>query len=218
MNLSEFQHISAADPESFARFTIEKRMPSIIDKVVSSKLFDNEIQEKLIKLKHDLPDLKVQDLPLEKDEINYWKDFFEEYAHKSLLEIPFFYAEVYFYRYLLNISQFAANRVDPFSKIKADDLSDKADAFEKLSQKVDTIEKAILCSLTGNTADLSQLDKIDSGLNIIVNHSSELLSLIKDQETIHIILDNAGTELFSRFFTCKAHIRVPFHKKGDIIS
>ncbi len=203
MDLKNFKYISAIDPHSFARFTIEKRLPSILDKVIAAKLFDDEIQERLIKLKNDLPDLKVQALQLEKDEINYWENFFEEYAHKSILEIPFFYAEMYFYRYLLNITDFATNRVDPFSKIKADDLHDRADAFETLLQNVDNIEEAILCSLTDNTADLSQLDRNDSGLNIIVNHSSELVSLIEEQETIHIILDNARTELFSDFLLVK---------------
>jgi uncharacterized protein with ATP-grasp and redox domains len=203
MNLTDFKYISAEDPNTFARFTIEKRIPSNLDQIIASDLFDFKITYRLTSLKHKIKSLKVQSLDLEDDERSYWEEFLKIYDQKSILEIPFFFSEMYFYRHLLNITEFSINQIDPFSLIKNKELAGKDDKFDKLLTSTGSLEDAILVSLAGNKTDLSQLEKSDSSLQIIVNDTKELIEQIKNQETVHIILDNAGTELFSDFLLVK---------------
>lgn len=196
MNLSSFQYISC-EHGSFTRFTLEKRLPAILDRVIASGLFDSRVQSKLESIKGQLPHLPIKPFSLSLFEKDDWGLFFEQYLGKVLTEIPFFFAEIYFYRSLLEATGYSTNGIDPFSTIKAQELIGKEGAFEKLLEHVDSTISAIHASLAGNKADLSQLNRADAGLHLLIDHSDELAKAIKAQNTIHLILDNAGTELFS---------------------
>ncbi len=196
MSLSDYPHISTESPDSFARFTFENRLPVIIDNIISAHLFKDDINQQLLRLKGNLLTIKIESFTLEKDEEKYWQFFFDTYSQKKLMEIPFFFAEIYFYRYILHLTRFNVNGLDPFAQVKVNEMNESIALFEKLLSNVKTIREAISVSLTGNKADLSQLNRNESDLEIIVNHTEQLLEQIEKQDTIHIILDNAGVELF----------------------
>ena len=193
--LEDFPYISAEKKDSFARFTIEQRLPVILNNILKDNIYQASIQDEIKWLLEMLPALIVQPIKFDEREAGLWQDFFNTYAGKTIVEIPFFYAEIYFYRHLLTITQFEQNTIDPFLPIKQKELNE--DTFNSLFEQCNSLTNAIVISLYGNKADLSQLHKTDGEAQLIVDHSSALKQSIADEDTIHLILDNAGVELFS---------------------
>lgn len=198
--LEEYPFLMSTDKESFARFTLETRLPSIIEKVIKSKLYSTEIVKELKQLKNLIPNIKVGKVYLEDVEQEYWAYFYNTYLGKGLLEIPFFFAEIYFYKHLLSITQYEHNGIDPFGNIKKVELADNLDFINSTLEnlpKLDT-ENVIRLSLMGNRADLSQIsDTKNLDVQLIADETSDLVESIKNTQVLHLILDNAGLELFS---------------------
>lgn len=197
MNLTDYSYITANQAESFARFTIEKRLPTILHDLISRDIYNEDIQEKIRGLLNKLPSLIVEPINLNEDESEYWTNFFHAYTKNSILEIPFFFAEIYFYRHLLDITEYVNNGIDPFQPIKEKELNDEL--FENLLANSNSIHDAIQIALSGNKADLSQINRYGNEIKMVLDHSSDLIRCINEQDTIHVILDNAGIELFSDF-------------------
>jgi len=198
-DLKQYPFLTPMEQDSFARFTLDKRMPIILERIIESQLFDDAIQNKLKDLAGKIPNIQVKRLQLKNDEKPYWESFFQEYSQKELLKIPFLYAEIYFYKLILEIVDYHLLRIDPFSKTKEQDISVNLSLFQKVLAGLDdrSLEELIIFSLTGNKADLSQLNNVEGELNVIIDHTEELVAAIQHSNVIHIILDNAGVELFT---------------------
>ena len=198
--LEEYPFLMATDKDSFARFTLEKRLPVIVEKVIKSKLYSGDILGKLEELMGLVPDIRIEKINLEDDEREYWKDFYNNYLGKSLLDIPFFFAEIYFYRYLLELTQYGDNGIDPFGRIKKTEFAENLDFVNSTLENLPKINtgEVIRLSLMGNRADLSQIHKTkDADVRLLEDETSGLIEGIKNAQMLHIILDNAGLELFS---------------------
>lgn len=195
MNLSDYEYINSNEQESFARFTIEKRLPAVLQSIIDEKVYQEKIQRALEGLLHELPALTVRPIKLDQVEQELWIDFFNRYEGLSILEVPFFYSEIYFYRYLLEVVNFSHNSIDPFLSKKKEELNE--DTFANLLAQTRSVEEGIYISLYGNKADLSQIKRAEDDIKLILDQSHDLIKCIEACDTIHILLDNAGTELFS---------------------
>ena len=178
----------------------QDEVPKILNDIIETNHFNSNINQDLEDLASTILEYKITEIESSNNE--NWEKFYNEYRNTSLTEVPFFFAEIYFYELILSITQYHENKVDPFGVIKKQEVLKALDAYnEAVSNFGNTdIKNAILFSLIGNKADLSQLDRVQSPLKIIIDHSEELISSIIGANHIHIILDNSGTELFSDLY------------------
>jgi uncharacterized protein with ATP-grasp and redox domains len=126
--------------------------------------------------------------------------------HESWHSTDWFFAETYAYRQLVERTGYFADRRDPFLSTKLEEYASPAHAaaLERGLEAARTdrdLAEVLLLALFGNRVDLSFAASMAHGLEI---EKSDLLSddreaaarLLRDGAgPVHVILDNAGTEL-----------------------
>lgn len=236
--------INTGDPDSFAYRTIYTRKPLIIDQVIENNTLSDKDRRNLINFKNDIREGIIIDpfsndilstkhiaggspagiYILEKREIQTWRNEIKKYSGKTWFEIPWYFAEAYFYlRLLITFGYYSPKSQnylkDPFESLKNRELHTKTGGIDILKSILDIVkdieypaetnpaammEPIILFSLWGNRIDLSnyhiaQNSKADTlisqNANIIIDHSKELLNKIIKARKIDFILDNTGQEL-----------------------
>jgi uncharacterized protein with ATP-grasp and redox domains len=161
---------------SFAYFTLTQRMPAIVRRVIDENDFPSFIRENLENLIQELPNTTVRFLQdNQAPDLIAWRQYLEPYVEKRWIDIPWFFAEAYFYRRILEATHYfregAYRDVDPFALQKGRGLETAMDSIRELSSRVNSwIEQeehedgksdrnsliALLYSvLWGNRADLS---------------------------------------------------------------
>ena len=92
-----------SEPGSFAQETIMQRKPHIIDDVIADNDYPSSIIEQLTCFKEEIAEGKVQPLTEEAQDVKEWNKTWLSFKDKTWLELPWFFAETYFYRRLLEI-------------------------------------------------------------------------------------------------------------------
>ncbi|WP_353931500.1 damage-control phosphatase ARMT1 family protein [Okeanomitos corallinicola TIOX110] len=160
---------------TFTEYTVTKRMPDIAHRVIKENNFPPEINQNLEKLASELKNGYLQ--PLKNDhsiDFYHWEKYLEIHKNQRWLDVPWFLAETYFYRLILNITNYFQpgknHQLDPFLLQKEQGLEASIDAIIYLctqvekwlddSQKQDKPSKSSLIallyfSLWGNRVDLS---------------------------------------------------------------
>ncbi|MBV5267767.1 MAG: DUF89 family protein, partial [Burkholderiaceae bacterium] len=154
-----------SDPDSFARNTIIERKPQIIRQVIADNFYPPEVTAALNNLRNEIANLPIQPLYESAADVAFWNAEVSKYIRKTWLEIPWYFAETYFYRKLLEaIGYFQPGEKqgrDPFEKQKRgqidSDIQKLAVEWEQLSAlEPEPRFVALLHScLWGNRADLS---------------------------------------------------------------
>lgn len=204
--------IMTSEPGSFARFTIEKRKPLIIDRILADYDYSPAIRSALLALKEEMGSGTVQPLQETASDRTLWDHDMLPWIGKGWLEIPWFLAETYFYRRVLEAVQYFQpgpwQGLNPYQRLKDQEIADALPIFtsiyrqmgQSLSQDAfqDTLHKA----LWGNRADLSNLQSFERDMGsqaerIIRNDSVDLLRFLQAQpRKIAYIFDNVGKELY----------------------
>ncbi len=228
---------------SFAHRTITERLPFIVDRVIASNAIERKTIKNLRSLKKEMGEsviinpfegegyYDIDKSLFENAEINTWNSEIAKYKGKSWLEIPWYFAEAYFYLRLLiafgYYSRYSKNRLkDPFEVMKLGELETPQGGIDlaieaseiledsmtaKKNPSGSILEKLILLSLWGNRIDLSNYQIASRSKGETVKKNRELLiiddtkrlseSLLK-KDNIHMILDNAGQELVADLILC----------------
>ncbi|UXP31166.1 damage-control phosphatase ARMT1 family protein [Reichenbachiella agarivorans] len=185
------------DPLAFSGMTFRVRYPKILDEVINSNLYNQEIRARLHNLKSQLDTLVVKRIH-ENDPL--WEVFYADYEEKNLNDLPFFDAEVYLFAYILHLTDYDRVGTDPFSTIKSQDLEKNQATFDTIlleSKDWDTPD-FVLGSLHGNKSDLSQLKSAEElSIQLLLDDRPQLLHDFECATHVDMILDNAGMELFS---------------------
>lgn len=163
---------------SFAHMTLTQRMPAIVERVIAENNFSSAIVEKLETLNQELLNGIVRQLTDEiAPDFSAWVKYLEPFLGKRWLEIPWFFAEAYFYRRILEATRYflpgLSQGVDPFALQKCRGLETARNSIQALSTRVNSWSKTqqqtndrlialLYFSLWGNRADLS-LWPINSG-------------------------------------------------------
>jgi hypothetical protein len=163
---------------SFAHMTLTQRMPKIVERVIAENNFSSEIVENLETLIQELPNGIVRQLTDEiAPDFSDWLRYIEPFLGKRWIEIPWFFAEAYFYRRILEATQYflpgLSQGVDCFALQKRRGLETAIASIQSLTTKVnfwfnsqqqrdDILIALLYFSLWGNRADLS-LWPINSG-------------------------------------------------------
>jgi hypothetical protein len=190
---------------------LSQRHPALIQRVRDAHPYPPAIHRALDQLLGEITAGQIQ--PLVGDG-GPWTQWGRPYFGESWFDVPFFWAESYFYRKLLEATAFFTpgpwRGIDPFAPMKAAELVDPA-MHDELKW-IDTIggmtpedrsTAIVRAALWGNRADLGfqiahpQSARADTGNALVVDDSDVMEQLLDAGApgTVCLIADNAGREL-----------------------
>lgn len=227
--------LSTGDPGSFAMRTIVERKPRIVAQVLESNRDVPPVaRDGLERLVRDMREGVVaspfgggMDLgaSFEPEELRAWEGEIACHAGRRWLELPWYFAEAYFYLRLLvawgyyeRPAQGAAASPqflhDPFDALKEQELSGPhagltvarriAHAVQEIGAERDALAFLLRSSLWGNRVDLGCFELDESRRrevlsrgedSLVVDHTERVLAELDSARRIAMIVDNAGSEL-----------------------
>jgi uncharacterized protein with ATP-grasp and redox domains len=211
--------LMASEPGSFAEYTVLKRMPQIIHGIIKSGVFGAPIVTGLRALESEIAGGKVAALTEETPDRADWLAALRLWEGCTWRELPWYLAEAYFYRRVLEVTTFFQNTsyggVDPYAPDKATEqhyaLADMSSIVRHIPAGLTRPERLTLWlhrSLWGNRADLSNREVLEqarlSGDSqasrlLLVDHTSVVLDMLASGRVRRLIIvtDNYGLELLS---------------------
>jgi hypothetical protein len=208
--------IRTSDSDSFAHQTFQERLPKIIDSVLDQNDYPTSIRNNLLSLKAEL-NLPVRLTPLASSQPKSasWNAYLATYTDNCWLDLPFYFAEAFFYRRLPGAVHYfvpgAWQGVDPFQNAKDAQVQKDIHHFESALESLTSQPAEIQCEtllhycLWGNQVDLSNffsdfedsLHRVVRYDSLIINHSKEITRFLsKGVHSLAYILDNMGIELY----------------------
>jgi uncharacterized protein with ATP-grasp and redox domains len=209
-------YLMTSDPGSFARYTIIDRKPQIIRQLLTKNIFPPAVVSALEAFRSEIASRPVQPLAESYPDVPEWNSELARYAGKTWLEIPWYFAETYFYRRLLEaVGYFQPGEGrgrDPFEQQKLVQMDGDIRRFSLAWEQVAALEsrarfEALLhSSLWGNRADLSNFtvqEKARTGLAavterhlILIDHTGQVRDLLAGGlPRLDFICDNVGSDL-----------------------
>ena len=207
-----------SEPGSFAYNTFKVRVPQINDDIVGSNDFTPEITRAMHSLRDEITDGLITPLWEHAADAQFWNASTDPWHGRSWLDVPWYWAEAYFYRRVLQATcYFQAGAwfgVDPYRRQKQAELMPLA-APAALSRVLRSVEPddhqqgfgmLFHASLWGNRTDLSYnvsntvgpiRHTNDERDNLLVDDTELVWQHIRSSvcRKLVIINDNAGTEL-----------------------
>jgi len=207
---------------SWAHSTVIDRWPEIVNRVIKENEFPPQVLDQLIQLRDGIPEGPIRQLKdLGAPDIKYWESYIMPRAGKNWLEIPWFFAEHYFYRRVMEAVNYFKLGLDPFGYQKEQGLIKTRKEIQAYAsvlmnwmkdkgQGQGHIRQAIYFSLWGNQADLSLWPAGSSGTlkhltqesfkdNLLADDTNRIIKLLFKNtppvKRVDIMLDNAGFEL-----------------------
>jgi uncharacterized protein with ATP-grasp and redox domains len=208
--LLQYQPITGADAGSFANFTIKKRLPEILKRIMSDSGWNQKTKEELNALQRNICYGKIELFPATGPDIQTWAGYQQPYLGKSWFDAPFYFVEAYFYRLILDAVNYFEDHLDPFLNQKIGDASKNISEMAQYIAQFDQsqslefqgkLHPLLQLCLWGNKSDLSQLkmnrSTHDSDATLI-DDTPEIVNRISGGlRRVDIVLDNAGMELFT---------------------
>ena len=196
--------ITTDEFNSFAAFTVTNRLPAIVRSVIDNNNFDNKIADKLEDLFRNIPEGDLKELP-DSSGINR-KINSEIHSNKYRWnKAPFIFAENYLYHLLKEICHYPETTYDYFAFKKNSDIVSKKDAllkaianYKNLAEPLnsESLKPVLYSYLSGNAADLSQMGaSYGSSINLLIDDSDKIKTVLTTAKQIDIVLDNSGEEL-----------------------
>ncbi len=132
-----------SEPGSFAHITLTQRLPAIARRVIAENDFPPSIFKNLETLVQELPDGIVRRLKDDEGpDLTAWSTYVEPMLEKRWLDVPWYFAEAYFYRRILEATDYflpgASHGVDPFERQKRMGLETAMDSIQPLSTRVNS--------------------------------------------------------------------------------
>lgn len=206
-------YIMTSDPDSFAQKTIQARKPQIINQILTLYDFTPDIRQSLRDFKDELASGVIIPLQETASDRHVWQREIQPWLGKTWLEIPWLLAEAYFYRRVLEITQYFQPgpfmAVDPFGIQKTQEIIDGKSVFEgiyptmKKDGTVESFREFCIKALWGNRGDLSHVDTLDPSMStqshrIILDHLDEAYQFLSHKQAAKMayFLDNVGKELY----------------------
>jgi uncharacterized protein with ATP-grasp and redox domains len=203
-----------SDLGSFAQKTFQTRIPRIVDNIIATNDYPAKIVAALRALREEITSGMLQLVCEEADDQEFWNAQAREHLGKTWLDLPWYWAEAFFYRRVLEHTHYFQDgnfyRRDPFAPAKRTELqSDRAPravnaTLEQLPADTARAFHTLLhASLWGNRTDLSHLaikrdaqSFADEGANLLVDDSARVWKVLRGTcGRVDVICDNAGTEL-----------------------
>lgn len=210
--------LMVSEPGSFAEHTIAVRKPQIVADVLDNHDYPPEIVDALHVLVEEIATGRVAPLAERHADAGFWLEHWRPHRGRTWRELPWFFAETYFYRRLLEATRYFQpgpwRLVDPFGPQKADALLEGLEAlavfYAALPEDLPLEERFrrwLLRSLWGNRADLSNVAVSEDARagpdhgteGLLVDHSHDLWALFRSGGVgvLDWAADNCGLELLS---------------------
>lgn len=210
--------LMVSEPGSFAEHTIRVRKPQIIADIISYNDLPQEIESGLRRLANEIASDAVGPLREQAADSGFWLEQWRPFQGLSWLELPWFFAETYFYRRVLEVTHYFDEHhpwynVDPFAPQKrlalAEGLPILSSHLRSLSEISieERFRRWLERSLWGNLADLSNPEvshrarsPLTAGSKeLLIDHSEEVWRLCQRGalRLVDWITDNCGLELLS---------------------
>jgi uncharacterized protein with ATP-grasp and redox domains len=212
----------------WVHYSIVKRLPAIIERVINENDFDQKVEEQLKSIKDDIPFGLIRSFRDCRNSGDVdWDNYVSMYKGMNWLDIPWFFAELYFYRRILEATRYFSHdeneRIDPYQFQKNQGLIAARPQIINLIEQMDIwkahpkcdfdiLEYIFKLALWGNRADLSlwpvnndetsgSFSFLQFDRQIILDESKETVDYIKSNpqnfQRVDIVLDNVGLELVS---------------------
>jgi hypothetical protein len=196
------------DTGSFAWQVMHDRHPALIDQVRRVHPYGPAQLAALGQLRAELLTGVITALPPDAHDRHAWAGWDCGYLGSSWFDVPFLWAESYFYRRLLQACDYFTpgpwQNVDPFAPLKAAELAglNLSGQNPELEPDEPDAQALLLASVWGNRADLGFALHPGSGdparaAGLVADDSHRIWALLNGQEpgTVTVVADNAGREL-----------------------
>jgi len=234
--------IHTSEPGSWAHETFSSRVPRIIDDVIAANDFSHEIVDAMNRLRAEIVGGKIRALEEMADNRAFWDAHTNEHIGKSWLAVPWFWAEAFFYRRVLEATRYFQPgqfyHHDPYTNIKRTELARALQTLhavlESLPADKHTAFNILLhADLWGNRVDLSMYNIANhrqsvssfehERANLLVDDTARvwqsltypLPPSLRGSGNIQFVCDNAGTELL--FDLALADLLLRAEIAGEII-
>ncbi len=203
--------ITTSEKGSFPRQAFEERSPIVIDLILSNFHDAPIIRQELLAFKDEVMAQAIKPLNENASDREVWDEVLQPWQGKTWFEIPFFLAETYYYRRLLEIVKYFQPgpyyNNDPFLPMKEQEITAHFPKFETSYQttnntnNLENFQNHLYQALWANRGDLNIKFKnanIDNQHDeFIVDHSPEAYAFLKKgNQNIAFLLDNATMEIF----------------------
>jgi hypothetical protein len=208
--------LTGADPGSFAHGVLHRRHRRLVEQARNANPYSPEQVAGLDRLAAEL-DGPIGPLTADGPDATDWRAWSEPHLGRSWDEVPFLWAESYFYRRLLDAVGFFTPGpgywLDPFGHLKAAELDSVALDAELAeldwiadvdpAQRLDAILRA---ALRGNRADLGfaahsarfELPEVDVAAHeLVVDDTDRIWRVLRSGGPVCLVTDNAGRELLA---------------------
>jgi hypothetical protein len=167
-----------------------------------------QLRARILELRAALPeDLPLPALPAGAPGAAEWQAELRRRGQPSWLGCDWFCAENYAYRCLVEACEFWRSARDPFAPIKREEYAGAAHraalaaAAEIAGERSSCLERLLLAAVFGNRMDLSFAASRERGVSaegedLLIDDRSAACALLEARTgPVHVVLDNAGTEL-----------------------
>ena len=198
------QPIRTDSSNAFAHDTMSRRVPDIIRETQRlNPDYSDAITAALDELRREIE----TDAPIRAIDDPVWAALLARHNGASWQHSEWFFAEVYFYRLLIAAVDWPQTHRDPFAPqkveaIKGEALRQALDAALAVPQDEHQLAELLLLELWGNRIDLSYALAASHGHlaasgDLLVDQRQAAVDHLLSREPgeVHIVLDNAGTEL-----------------------
>ena len=205
--------LRGSDVGTFTERTMWERIPGIARRVVAESDFVPEIKGRLTALAEEIPLGKIRPFfpPTSSSippDFADWQAYAAPYLGETWLTVPWFFAETYFFRRVLEATDYFANGIDPYAYQKRRGLETTLASWRKRPFPT-TRPDLLLLDLWGNQMDMG-LWSVDDAARPEHGEAAQLAHLLVDDRTAvchhlqsqppdHIIFvnDNVGAELLA---------------------
>lgn len=207
--------LMTSEPWSFARRTIVDRKPQIIRQVMEDNDYPPEIEAALVGFRDEIVYGDIAPLHEQAADVEAWHAAQAVCAGRTWLEVPWYFAETYFYRRLLEAVRYFQSGPwlgrDPFAISKLVQINIAVQHLERVFAEIEDVapgarfEMLLHGALWGNRADLSNftvregaragLEAIDEAGNILIDHTARTRVLLRDGvREVAFVNDNVGAD------------------------
>lgn len=187
-----------SEPGSFAQKTFQTRIPRIVDNVIATNDYPAAIVAALRALREEIVGGTMQLVREDADDQAFWNAQARAHLGKTWLDLPWYWAEAFFYRRVLEHTRYFQSgdfyARDPFAPVKRAELQPERApravnaTLEQLPRETDRAFLTLLrASLWGNRADQSHLALTrvaqafaDERANLLVDDSARVWEFLRD--------------------------------------
>jgi uncharacterized protein with ATP-grasp and redox domains len=195
-SLPEF--IGCRDPASFGFHTVKHRLPKILSQARAGldavraadprldELLDDVVTGGPVRPQHFAPATA------------FWDTYLDSVLERPWSELPFFDTEFCFYQAINSIAGAFDSNIDVFAGLKLQALTDAVAALgvaSTASPATDSMSDLITRATSGNMVDLSRPGLPHAQRFLVDDRALLSKALSQPNDCVHIILDNAGSEL-----------------------